>query len=303
MIDRAATSAGDGLFDEAFLRRLELLAVVARKVKSGQRRGERRSRRLGTGLEFADHRDYAPGDDLRYLDWGAYGRLGRLLVRLFEEEEDLYVHLLLDASASMAGGRPPKHDYARRVVAALAYVALANLDRVEVVPLQGGGVVGATLPPGRGRGRIFALLELLRATPAAGTTDLAAAVGAFVHRTRRRGIAVLVSDFYDPAGFTGALDLLRYHRFESFALQIIDPREARPELHGDLELVDCETGAARPITISPRLLADYIRAHEGLCHDLAAYCKARGITSLRVETDTPFDELVLRLFRQGGFLQ
>ena len=150
---------------------------------------------------------------------------------------------------------------------------------------------------------VAAYLELLRAPPAAGTTDLAAAVGAFVHRTRRRGIAVLVSDFYDPAGFTGALDLLRYHRFESFALQIIDPGEARPELHGDLELVDCETGAARPITVSPRLLADYLRAHEALCHDLAAYCKARGITSLRVETDTPFDKLVLRLFRQGGFLQ
>lgn len=299
-----AARAGGPLFDEVFLKKLEYLAVVSRKLFAGRLRAERRSRRTGAGVEFADHRDYTVGDDLRYLDWGVYGRLGRLLVRLFEEEEDLHVYLLLDASASMATGAPPKFDYARQVVAALAYVALANLDRVSIVPLGAGeGRAAAGLPPARGKGRIFKVFDLLAGLAPSGTTDLAQAVSSFVHRAPRRGVAVLVSDFYDPAGFEGALNLLRFHRFESFALQVLDPREAAPELVGDLEIVDCETGEAREVTVSPRVLAAFRRAHEELCAGLAGWCSSRGVPYLRVETSTPFDEQVLRLFREGGLVR
>jgi uncharacterized protein (DUF58 family) len=300
-----AARAGAPLFDEAFLKKLEYLAVVSRKLFAGRLRAERRSRKTGAGVEFADHRDYTIGDDLRYLDWGVYGRLGRLLVRLFEEEEDLHVYLLLDASASMATGAPPKFDYARQVVAALAYVALANLDRISIVPLRAGARErgDAGLPPARGKGRIFKVFDLLGGLAPSGTTDLTQAVSAFVHRAPRRGVAVLVSDFYDPAGFEGALNLLRFHRFESFALQVLDPKEAAPELLGDLEIVDCETGDAREVTVSPRVLADFRRAHEELCGQLSAWCSSRGVPYLRVETSTPFEDLVLRLFREGGLVR
>ncbi len=290
------------LFDEAFLKKLEYLYVVSKKVFSGRIRAERRSRKTGSGVEFADHRGYTTGDDLRYLDWGVYGRLGRLLIRLFEEEEDLHIYLLLDASASMRTGRPPKIDYARQVVAALAYVGLSNLDRISIVPLAVGRD-GRRMPPTRGKGRIFKVFEFLRGLEPGGATDLSAGVGAFVHESKRRGVAVLVSDFYDPAGYEGALNLLRYHRFEPFVLQVVDPGEARPSLLGDLEIIDCETGEVREVTVSPRLLAAFAREHQALCEGLEAFCSARGIPCFRAETSTPFDELILRVFREGGFLR
>src|SRR5215468_8696574 len=145
-----AETAKRDLFDEGFLKKLEYLAIVSRKVFAGRLRAERRSRKTGAGIEFADHRDYAPGDDIRYLDWNIYGRMDKLLLRLFEEEEDLHVYLLLDASASMRTGRPPKLEYPKKVTAALSYVALANLDRVSILPF-GGDEAREPLPPARGK--------------------------------------------------------------------------------------------------------------------------------------------------------
>lgn len=295
-----ARMAGDALFDETFLKKLELLHIVSRKVYAGRLRAERRARKIGAGIEFADHRVYAPGDDLRYLDWGVYGRLERLLVRLFEEEEDLHVHLLLDTSASMATGTPPKLDYARQVVAALGYVALAHLDRVSILPFAAD--LGEPLPPARGKGRIFKVLDFLRGLRAGGETRLERAMEGFVRRTKRRGMAVVISDFYEPEGPEAALNLLRYHRFEPLVLQIVDAREARPELVGDLELVDCETGERREVTVSPRILAAVAAEHAALCRRLEAFSATHGMLYLRADTAVPFDELLLKVFRAGGFL-
>ena len=295
------------LFDERFLKKLEYLHIVAKKVFAGRIRAERRSRKTGSGVEFADHRGYTTGDDLRYLDWGVYGRLGRLLIRLFEEEEDLNIYLLLDTSASMRTGSPPKIDYARQVVAALAYVGLANLDRVSIVPLDGGARgagerAKARLPPTRGKARIFKIFDFLGGITPSGTTDLHGGLQSFVHQVKRRGVAVVVSDFYDPAGYEQALNLLRYHRFEPFVLQVVDENEAHPKLVGDLELIDCETGEVREVTVSPRLLAAFEREHEALCQGIEAFCGKRGVPYFRASTSTPFDELLLRIFREGGFL-
>jgi uncharacterized protein (DUF58 family) len=287
---------------EEFLARLEYLHVVARRLVSGRERGERRARRPGSGIEFADHRDYARGDDPRYLDWNAYGRLGRLLVRLFEEEQELAVHLIVDTSASM--GRGAKFDRARQVAAALGYIALANLDRLAVVTIADGALGGA-LPPGRGRGRIARLLDFLRALRPSGTTDLRGGCEAFARRMAgqqahgARGVAIVISDFYD-LDYARALDLLRYHRFEPQAIQIVDAVDARPELAGEIEIVDCEGGGATELTVTPRLLAAYRREHEALCAGLDRYCAARGIASVRADTEVPFDELVLRVLRERG---
>ena len=287
------------LFDEAFLRKLEYLAVVSRRMFTAGSRGERRSRRVGSGIEFADHRSYCPGDDLRYLDWSAYGRLGRLLVRMFEEEEDLPVYLLLDTSGSMGTGTPAKLTYAARVAAALAYVALASLDRVSLVGLGGNGT---SLAPMRGRGQIFKVFDLLAGLRAAGPTNLEASIRAFVHRTPRRGVAVVLSDFYDPRGCEPALDLLRYHRFEPGLIQILDPAEARPTLSGELTLVDVEDGTMRELSATPRELERYHQAHQAYCDELSRLCARHDIPSFQVLTSTPFEELLLRVLRRGGLV-
>src|SRR5579872_3066200 len=223
-------------FDQAFLKKLEYLHVVARKVFAGRLRADRRSRKTGSGVEFADHRDYAPGDDLRYLDWSVYGRMDRLLLRLFEQEEDLYIYLLIDASASMRVGESPERPggklrYAAQVAAALAYVGLANLDRVSLLAFGGG--LRERLPPTRGKGQIFKMLDFLSGLEPRGETELSAALSAFVHQSRRRGVVVVISDCYDPQGYEEGLNLLRYHRFEPSVIQVVDPREANPALRGD----------------------------------------------------------------------
>jgi len=308
----AATSSSSvsGRFDERFLRKLESLVMMLRRssrVALGQVRANRMSKRVGAGLEFADHRDYAAGDDLRYLDWNLYGRLGRLALRLFQEEEDLTIEVLIDASASMSVGKPPKLDLALQVGAALAYVGLANLDRVAVTALgdAGGERERASLPPARGKGAILPILRMLDGIDAAGRTALAPAVRAFLgsRRRRRRGLAIVVSDFYDPAGYRAALDLLRHHRLEIVAIQVSAPEEVSPTLHGDVRLRDVETGETRELTVSPAVLAAYTKRREALVRGLEGFCRERAIPCFSVQSDQPFDDVVLRMFRAGGLLR
>ena len=290
------------LFDDRFLKTLEHLHMVSRKVFAGNLRAERRTRKVGSGIEFADHRTYARGDDFRYIDWNLYGRLDKLLLRLFEEEEDLHIYILIDVSDSMAIGTPlPKLHYAMQVGAALTYVGLANLDRVAIMPFAGRLI--DRLPLSRGKNRIFRVFDFLRNCEIGGQTDLAECMKTFVTQNKRRGLAVLISDFYDPVGFEQGLNTLRYNKFEPFVLQVYDQREAEPQLHGDLALVDCETGDTREVTVSKALLEAYQREHERYCKELEAYCTRYAMAFFRTHTGIPFDELVLRIFRSGGFLR
>ncbi|MEZ4400525.1 MAG: DUF58 domain-containing protein [Kofleriaceae bacterium] len=289
------------LFDDRFLRTLEHLHMVSRKVFAGNLRAERRTRKVGSGIEFADHRTYARGDDFRYIDWNLYGRLDRLLLRLFEEEEDLHIYILIDCSDSMAIGTPPKMHYAMKVGAALSYVGLANLDRVAIVPFA--SKMLGRMPPARGKNRIFRVFDFLRTVDIGGQTDVADAMKMFVGQHKRRGLAVLISDFYDPRGFEEGINTLRYNKFEPFVLQVYDQKEAAPNLHGDLALVDCETGELREVTVSKALLDAYTREHEKYCKELEDFCTARAVPFFRTHTGIPFDELVLRIFRSGGFLR
>jgi Mg-chelatase subunit ChlD len=286
-------------FDEPFLKKLEYLYVVAKKVFVGRIRAERRSRKTGSGVEFADHRNYAAGDDLRYLDWSVYGRLDKLLLRMFEEEEDLHIYLLIDSSASMRSNG--KLDYAERICAALAYIGLAKLDRVSIVPFGGGGA-GDRLPPSRGKAQIFKVFQFLSALAADGPTQLSRALESFVHQTKRRGLAIVISDFYDPDGYEDGLNLLRYHRFEPTVLHLWAEAEARPTARGDLEIVDVESGEHREVTVSERQLAAFARAHADYCARVESFCNTRAIPYFRADVAVPFEDLVLRIFREGGFL-
>jgi uncharacterized protein (DUF58 family) len=289
------------LFTEEFLKKLEYLQVVSRKVFSGASRADRRTRKVGSGIEFADHRKYSRGDDFRYIDWNVYGRVDKLLLRLFEEEEDLHIYVLIDCSESMLIGDPLKLHYAMQVGAALAYIGLANLDRVALMPFS--DTLKGRLPPARGKNRIFKVFEFLRNVPAGGATNLGETLKGFVHQNKRRGLAVIISDFYDPKGFEEGINTLRYNKFEPFVLQIYDEREANPALHGDLTLVDCETGEAKEVTVSRSLLEAYKREHEKYMNELSAFCTKRALPYFRTHTGFPFDELVLKIFREGGFLR
>jgi uncharacterized protein (DUF58 family) len=295
-----ARAAQGDLFDDEFQRRLEYLAIVARRVYAGKTRAERRSKKTGSGIEFADHRQYSPGDDLRYLDWNVYQRHGRLLLRLFEEEEDLWVYILVDASRSMQFGDPPKIDYAKRVAAALAYVSLANLDRVSILTFAD-AMVGR-LSPTRGKNRIFKVFEFLRTVEAEGRTGIAESMKTFVAQNKRRGVAILISDLYDPAGFETGINTLRYAKFEPHVIQVFDPVEVRPPLHGDVRLIDNETGETREVTVTPKILARYATAHAKYRRDIADFCTTKQVAYYPVETSVPFDQAILDILRRGGMV-
>lgn len=295
---RAEAPASTELFDEEFQRRLDYLAVVSRRLFAGRMRAERKTKKSGSGIEFADHRDYVPGDDLRYLDWALYGRTGRLLLKLFEEEEDLAIYILLDCSRSMGFGRPSKFDHARRLAAALAYVGLTNLDRVGIVAFS--STVSARLPPGRGRGRIFKVFEFLRSLEPSGETAIAEAARSFAAENKRRGVAILLSDLYDPAGFERGINAIRYQRFEPMVVQLVDPREADPGERGDLTLEDVETGDKREVTLSPDLVARYRAAHASWREEIAGFCKNRQVPFVAADVNGAFEDQVLELFRRTG---
>lgn len=289
------------LFDQAFLERLEYLYVVSRKIFAGRQRAERRTRKVGSGIEFADHRDYVAGDDLRYLDWNVYGRLDRLLLRLFEEEEDLHIYVLVDTSVSMGFGEPLKLHYAMQLAAAIAYIGLASLDRVSLVAVS--NRVAGRLAPARGKGRIYKVFDFLRGLELAGETDLEAACKTFVAQNKRRGIVVLLSDLYDPAGFEKGINTLRYARFETGVIQVFDRSEIYPQLHGDLSLVDCETGEAREVTVTARVLQRYAVEHKRYREAIEQFCRDKQVAYFPAETSVPFDEMVLRVLRRGGLLR
>jgi uncharacterized protein (DUF58 family) len=288
------------LFDSDFLKKLEYLSLISKRVFRGTLMAQRRTMQLGGGIEFADHREYTPGDDFRYLDWNLYARHEELLLKRFQEEEDLHVYLLLDCSRSMAYGTPPKFDFARQVTAALAYIALADLDRIAVIAFADDIV--ADFPLTRGKGRILALLKFLEnLQPQGADTNLGRVAGGFVHRNQRRGLAIVVSDLYDPSGFERGLDQLRHRRYEPHVVQIHDRREADPaNMLGDLELYDIETTLGRKVTVTEKNLRQYRKLFATFQQSVQRYCNQYGLGCTRTSTEIPFDELILKMMRVAG---
>lgn len=288
-------------FDEAFLKKLEYLYIVSKKIVSGALRAQRKTRIVGSGLEFADHRNYSAGDDLRNIDWKVFARTEKLFLKLFEEEEDLYIYFLLDTSQSMQLGEPNKWSYGRRLTAALSYIGLSNLDRVSIIPFS--SKLDGRLPPARGKAQIFKIFDFLNGIEPGEGTSLAEAFRTFVTQNKRRGVAVVISDFYDATGFEEGLNFLRYHKFEPLVIHLFDDRELNPDFRGDLQLVDCETGEVADITVTSAMKKEYIRAFEAWSEELEEYCVKRDILYFQAPIQIPFDELVLRIFRAGGFLK
>ena len=260
-------SQAEPLFDDKFLRKIGRLSLVVHKRRSGQLKGERRSTKRGTSVEFADYRDYVKGDDLRRVDWNIYARLERPFVKLFEEEEDLSVHVLLDASRSMdwggEGSTSPinKWIYARRVAAALGYIALSSGDRLTITFLQetNNGSRPPRFGPTRSKGQTLTLLHFLGEQAAAGTTDLNRTLHDYALTARRPGLAILISDLFSPGGYQEGLSALLAHGYEGMLLHILTPEEVNPPLIGDLKLVDVESGYAQEVTIDAGMHGLYTR--------------------------------------------
>ena len=288
------------LFDSEFLKKLEYLSLVSKRVFRGSLMAQRRTMQLGTGIEFADHREYYPGDDYRYLDWNLFARFNQLLLKRFQEEEDLHCYFLVDCSRSMAFGDPPKFDFVRQVAAALAYIALADLDRIAVTAFADDIV--DDFPLTRGKGRILSLLKFMESLRAQGAdTNLERVATGFVHRNQRRGLVVVLSDLFDLNGFERGLDLLRHRRYELHLVQTYDRYEREPpDMLGDVEMWDVESGAARKVTVTEKNLRQYKKLFDEFQERVQAYGNRYGLGCTRTQADVPFDELILRMMRQAG---
>lgn len=287
------------LFPADFLTRLEYLSIMSKRVFRGSLLAQRRTMQMGSGIEFSEHREYSVGDDLRYLDWNIYARHGDLLLKRFQEEQDLHVYMMLDCSRSMAFGQPAKFDLARQLTAALAYIALADLDRIAVIAYADGSLF--EFPVTRGKARILSLMRFLEDLPTAGQdTNLARAVQGLLHRGTRSGLAVVISDLFDEHGFQSGFDQLRSRRFDAHVLQLHDPKEADPQLLGDVELVDIENDSVRMVTVTEKNVRTYKRLFQEHQQSVRDYCSNYGLGCTQSPSVVPFDQLVLSMMRASA---
>jgi uncharacterized protein (DUF58 family) len=292
------TTDPDELFDAGLLRRYESLSLLARQLVRGRMRAERRSVQRGASVEFAEYRPFVEGDDWRYVDWHAFARWRQLVLKLYVEEEDLHVHLLLDCSASMDWGDPVKFDQARRILAGLAYIALANLDRAALVPLGAPGV--KAWPPSRGRDRFFQMLRYLAACPVgAGPLGLEQSVRAWLATRPRRGLVVWVSDLLgaDPEDAIRALDRIRHARHEIAVVHLLDPREQQAGEPGEYEFEDCESGATRRVVVDAAAARAFRARYGAYLEALDRHGRAHQVPILRATTAEDIGDVLAKTLR------
>jgi uncharacterized protein (DUF58 family) len=300
------------LFNESTLRKLEQLTLVAERVRVGVMKGDRRSRKRGTSIEFADYRNYVKGDDLRRLDWNVYARLERPFIKLLEEEEDLAVHLLVDASASMnwpdgeqsivnSQQSTNKLIYALQLAGALGHISLTSGDLLTVALLHSGG--DRHWGPHRNQQNSLRLLQFLETGTASGVTDLNLSLRNYALYGRRPGLLFLISDLLSPNGYQDGLNAMQSRGYEVVLIHLLSPDEVDPPVSGDLKLVDVETGRDAEITLDPTTLNQYReRLHEWQAQ-IAGYCANRGVHYIPVTTDLPWEQLVMQTLRVKGVVK
>ena len=290
------------LLSADLLRRLEQFQLLAQRRAKSAAKGERRSRARGQSVEFADHRNYVPGDDFRYLDWNLYGRLDRLFLKLYEEERELPVRIFLDASESMNFGTPRKIDFAKQIAAAVGYVALCGFDRVSVnvfpdAPEQ--AIHRGALRAVRGRKSSLTFFQNLNQVQPKGSADFNQALRRGALEARQAGVAIVLSDFLDPAGYEAGLTALVGRGFSVNAVQILAPEEMNPDTFGDLKLIDSETGTMQEVTFGKYRLAAYQQTVRNYCQRLKEYCQGRGISFFTTTSDASLEKLLLKQLREA----
>ena len=286
--------------DAELLKRFHHLALLARQAGGPTLIDRRRKTSPGGVTEATETtalRDYAPGDDYLQVDWNWCARHDELLTKTFRGDEDLHLYVLLDCSPSMEVGSPSKFRLAKRIAAGLGYLAAAHLYRMTPTAFADGILCDG--PPIRHKARLAVLLRFLRQLRLQGTrTDLARTAESFAGRRQRPGPVVVLSDLYDSNGFQAGFDILRGHGYQPCLVHISDPSEANPAVLGDVELVDMETGVARPATVTERASAHYVQIYAEFCESVRDFCRRRGIACMQITTDTPEDRVLLELF--GG---
>ena len=310
------------LLDEEFLRKIDRLNLVSKRVRVGSLKGERRSLKRGTSVEFADYRDYTPGDDLRQVDWNIYARLEKVFLKLFEEEEELTVHILLDCSRSMDWSGPDldfassqvagvnitedtqphfnKLLYGKRTAAAIAYMALAAMDRISITAL--GAAREARLPLMRGKNQTLRMIRFVEdLTPGAGG-NLNNLMRTYASQTRFPGLLFIISDLFVPEGVFEGIRALQGAGHEVNILHVLSPDEINPTLRGDLKLVDSETGQMQEVSVDNKAIELYKHEFENWQRELIEFCQRRAINYIQVDTAMPFDDLVLHYMRRRGLV-
>lgn len=296
-----ATERKSGLLlDPQFMARLDQLDIMSRKLLTGKMKGERRSKRRGQSVEFADYRNYVIGDDLRFIDWNIYARLDKLFLKLFLEEEDLSLYVLCDVSKSCDFGNPNKALYIKQVAAALSYIGLVNYNRVNVVAMADGIV--AETGGMRGRRRVPQMIDFISKLEPSGESHFADACKRFALAHRQKGVCVVLSDFFIKDGFENGLKYVASGKYDLFCVQVLSPQEIEPDLQGDLKLKDIEDSDMAEVSITQPLMKQYKANLNAYCLALKDYVTRRGGTYLFSSTAVPFDTLVLNYLRERGLL-
>jgi uncharacterized protein (DUF58 family) len=295
------STVNSSLLSPELLVQLEKLELVSRKVFRGRMKGERRSKRKGQSVEFADFRNYVHGDDLRFIDWNTYARLDRLFLKLFFEEEDLHFYTLIDASDSMNFGDPTKLQYAKQLAAALGFIGLIRSDRVRIEtvgqPVRQPGLVF------RGRRSLWRMLDYLEHIEPGERVSLSQGVKNFCLRNSGKGIVVLISDLMDKQGYQDALRYLVARQMDAYVIHTLSQEELEPDVKGDLRLIDCEDDDVAEITVSAPLLKRYQQTLAAFVSGAREFCNRRGMSYLLAKNQLPVDQLVSSYLRQRGLVR
>ena len=286
--------------DPGFMAKLDRLDLISRKILNGKMKGERRSKRRGQSVEFADYRNYVVGDDLRFIDWNIYARLDKLFLKMFLEEEDLALYILVDTSKSGDYGNPNKLFYSKQVAAALAYIGLVNYNRVTVAAIS--DTVVSDTGGLRGRRNVSRVMDFLDRLEPTGESDFGEACKKFALHNRSKGVMVVVSDFFDKSGFENGLRYITSGRYDLFAVHVLSPQEIEPDIKGDLKLIDLEDADVAEVSVTGQLLKKYKANLNAYCLSLKNYVTKRGGTYLFSSTGVPFETLVLNYLRERGLL-
>lgn len=304
--DPKRLSSIDELIDPALVARISRVDYASKKIFAGRVQGERRSKKRGESVEFADHRPYVAGDDIRHIDWNIYGRLDRLFLKLFLEEEDLSVNIILDASGSADCGNPNKFLFMQKTAMALGYIGLVNMNRVGATAIGdvgGDGGVFSALRDLRGRRRVHDLGRWLLSLEPGGTASFTEACKRIALARRGKGIMIVLSDFFIKEGYEQGLRLLKGRGYDVFCIQVLSPQEVEPDIAGDLRLRDTEDGDMAEVTISAPLLKRYKANLNAWNDQLRDFCARREIGLLTVKSDTPVDTLILDYLRRRGVVR
>ncbi len=284
--------------NDEFIGTLEQLALISKKVFYGGTKGSILSKKKGSSVEFADYRRYQQGDDIRYIDWNMYARLDKLFLKLFQDETNIYVYILIDTSRSMDFGLPTKLNYGLKVAAALSYIGISNMEQVGISTFASGLEQRAS--PYQGKAQLKYIFDFLCHVVAGGQTNINRSLEMFAMSKNRPGIAIIISDFWDEKGYELGIKYLLEKKFEVSLIRLLTPEEYVPQVLGPLVINNTEGMEQLTLNVNRSILKSYHKLIAEHSRQLAGFCQTYNIAYVQALTEIPFDEMVLRYMRIRG---